>query len=87
MSQVRFEKEETVRTTQRNGNSGGGRGGDGGGRGGDGGGRGGPRGPPPPREKEDFAHKVGDALTQGSGPNGYLAVRSSRPSRALHGPS
>ena len=24
--------------------------------------------------KEDFAHKVGDALTKGSGPDGYLAV-------------
>lgn len=31
-------------------------------------------GGPPSGGKEDFAHKVGDALTKGSGPNGYLAV-------------
>ena len=31
------------------------------------------RGPP---EKQDFAHKVGDALTAGAGPGGYLAVRA-----------
>lgn len=30
-----------------------------------------PRGPP---QKEDFAHQVGDALTRGAGPGGYLAV-------------
>ncbi|KAK4631124.1 PXMP2/4 family protein 3 [Fulvia fulva] len=30
-------------------------------------------GGPPSGGKEDFAHKVGDALTKGSGPNGYLA--------------
>jgi hypothetical protein len=28
------------------------------------------------RGKEDLAHEVGNALTQGSGPNGYLAVRT-----------
>lgn len=35
------------------------------------------RGGPPPRgppQKEDLAHQVGDALTKGSGPGGYLAV-------------
>ena len=32
-------------------------------------------GPPPAPGKEDIAHKIGDALTQGAGPNGYLAVR------------
>lgn len=25
--------------------------------------------------KEDFVHKVGEALTKSSGPDGYLAVR------------
>ena len=46
-------------------------------------GRGG-RGPPQPRQKEDFAHKVGDALTAGAGPGGYLAVstRSYIPARS-----
>lgn len=41
-------------------------------------GRGGGGGGPPPRgppQKEDLAHQVGDALTRGSGPGGYLAVR------------
>jgi hypothetical protein len=32
--------------------------------------------PPPPAQKEDLAHEIGNALTQGAGPNGYLAVRS-----------
>lgn len=27
--------------------------------------------------KEDFVHKVGEALTKSSGPDGYLAVRTS----------
>ena len=37
---------------------------------------GGGRGAPPraPPQKQDFAHKVGDALTSGAGPGGYLAV-------------
>lgn len=26
--------------------------------------------------KEDFMHNVGEALTKGAGPNGYLAVRT-----------
>jgi hypothetical protein len=69
MSQVKFEQQETIRTTQQNG-------------GGRGGGRG---GPPPPPQREDLAHKVGDALTQGSGPNGYLAV-SSNPNNVLRQP-
>lgn len=74
MSQVRFEQQETVRTTQQSGNGGNG---NGGGRGGDGGGRGGPRGAPSQApQKQDFAHEVGNALTQGSGPGGYLAVSS-----------
>ncbi|KAF2774074.1 hypothetical protein EJ03DRAFT_323415 [Teratosphaeria nubilosa] len=34
---------------------------------------GGGRGGPPPPHKEDLAHRVGDALTKGAGPNGYLA--------------
>ncbi|KAK5167613.1 uncharacterized protein LTR77_007312 [Saxophila tyrrhenica] len=79
MSQVRFQEETVRTTTQQNGN-GGGRGGDGGARGGNGGGqggdggRGGGRGPPPQApQKQDFAHEVGNALTQGAGPNGYLA--------------
>ena len=36
----------------------------------DGGGRG-PRGPP---QKDDLKHQIGDALTAGAGPGGYLAV-------------
>lgn len=27
-----------------------------------------------PRGREDVAHQIGNALTQGAGPNGYLAV-------------
>ncbi|EMF15153.1 uncharacterized protein SEPMUDRAFT_147115 [Sphaerulina musiva SO2202] len=34
---------------------------------------GGRPGPSPAAGKEDVAHKIGDALTKGSGPNGYLA--------------
>ena len=45
--------------------------------------RGGPPPPPPSQapqpqqqqHKEGFMHEVGDALTKGAGPNGYLAVR------------
>lgn len=44
--------------------------------------RGGPPPPPPSQapqpqqqQKEGFMHEVGDALTKGAGPNGYLAVR------------
>lgn len=29
----------------------------------------------PPAGKEDLAHEIGNALTKGAGPNGYLAVR------------
>lgn len=60
MSQVKFEQRETFRTS---GNAPG------------------PsdfaRGLPrdAPRQKEDFAHEIGNALTKGAGPNGYLAVR------------
>lgn len=39
---------------------------------------GGRPGPSPPAGKEDVAHKIGDALTKGSGPNGYLAVSRDR---------
>lgn len=35
-------------------------------------------GPSPPAGKEDIAHKIGDALTKGSGPDGYLAVSRDR---------
>jgi len=64
MSQVKFEQKETIRTTA-------------------GvpppappGGQFGPRDLPKdaPKGKEDLAHQVGNALTQGSDPNGYLAV-------------
>jgi len=48
-----------------------------------------PRGPPAPspllaqsQRKEGFAHEIGDALTKGAGPNGYLAV-SCTPMRAV----
>lgn len=65
---VKFEERETIRTTV----NGGGQGGSGGG----GGGRGGPpQAPQGKGEKQDFAHKVGDALTKGGSPDGYLAVR------------
>ncbi|KAK3079309.1 hypothetical protein LTR53_020599, partial [Teratosphaeriaceae sp. CCFEE 6253] len=37
-------------------------------------GRGAPPPPAPPLHKEGFMHEVGDALTKGAGPNGYLAV-------------
>ena len=62
--QVKFD--ENVRVTETTRTSGGG----------GGGGRGGNGGPPQrgPPQKEDFAHQVGDALTKGSGPGGYLAV-------------
>jgi hypothetical protein len=45
----------------------------------------GPRAGPSPSvgSKEDLAHKVGNALTQGSGPDGYLAVSTS-PRRRQH---
>jgi hypothetical protein len=66
MSQVKFERQETIQTTQQN-DRGGGRGGRGG-------------GPQQPPQKQDFAHEVGNALTQGSGPNGYLAVSFLNPS-------
>lgn len=66
---VKFEERETTRTTVNSG-----------GQGGDGGGRGGRGGPPPQApqksgEKDDFVHKVGDAITKGGSPDGYLAVR------------
>lgn len=60
MSQVKFEERETVRTTQREGV-----------------GRGNAFTKEPPQhppQKRDFAHTVGDAITKGAGPNGYLAV-------------
>ena len=77
MSQnVRFEEKETIKTTVNGGNQGGGQGG-----GGDRGGRGGPSQAQAPKgsgEKQDFAHKVGDALTKGGSPDGYLAVCAQR---------
>ncbi|KAK3680148.1 hypothetical protein LTR78_000525 [Recurvomyces mirabilis] len=73
MSQVKFEQKEDIRVTQSSGANGasGGTGGTGGGffRG-----TGGPPPPAAPHQKhEGFAHEVGDALTKGAGPNGYLA--------------
>ena len=73
--QVRFDENVRVtQTTQQTGQGGFGNifGNNGNGSGG-GGGRGGPppRGPP---QKQDFAHEVGNALTAGAGPGGYLAV-------------
>ena len=65
MSQVKFEQRETVRTT------GGVAGGDFASRAGDFV-RGGPR--DAPQGKQDLAHDIGNALTKGAGPNGYLAV-------------
>lgn len=65
--QVRFEERDTTRTTtQRNFNGNGNDNGNGGGRGGG----------QETRHKEGFAHEIGDALTKGAGPNGYLAVRT-----------
>ena len=31
--------------------------------------------------KEDLAHEVGNAITRGGGPNGYLAVRANHSPR------
>ena len=83
MSQVKFQEQETIRTTQQYG-----------GNGGNGGGppgppprsRGGPQGPSQgPQQKEGFAHEVGDALTKGAGPSGYLAVsRAGQYATACH---
>jgi hypothetical protein len=66
MSQVKFEQRENIRVTQSGGSSNGGAA---------------PRGPPPPApsQKEGFIHEVGEALTKGAGPNGYLAVSSGIP--------
>ncbi|KAK3067942.1 hypothetical protein LTR53_014863 [Teratosphaeriaceae sp. CCFEE 6253] len=60
MSQVKFEQREDIRVTS---------GGNAGPRG-----RGAPPPPAPPPHKEGFMHEVGDALTKGAGPNGYLAA-------------
>ncbi|EMC97939.1 hypothetical protein BAUCODRAFT_31950 [Baudoinia panamericana UAMH 10762] len=60
MSQVKFEQREDIRVTSTGVN----------------GGNGGPRGragPPPAPARETLAHEVGEALTKGAGPNGYLA--------------
>jgi len=35
--------------------------------------------------KEGLAHEVGNALTRGGGPNGYLAVRSHHVARTRNG--
>jgi len=56
---VKFDQREDIRVTTSTTNAG-------------------PRGAPPaapPAHKEGFAHEIGDALTKGAGPNGYLAVR------------
>ncbi len=64
MSQVKFEQREDIRVTNTGSSNMNGM----------------PRGrgmPPPPAAlptKEGFMHEVGDALTKGAGPNGYLAV-------------
>ena len=86
MSQVKFQQSETIRTTggpqmggpqmngpqmngpQRNGPQMGGAQMGGAQMGGPG-----PRGGP--QQPQDFMHEVGNALTQGAGPGGYLAVR------------
>ncbi|RMZ34423.1 hypothetical protein D0859_01437 [Hortaea werneckii] len=57
--------------------------------------RGGPPPPPPSQapqpqqqqHKEGFMHEVGDALTKGAGPNGYLAVRQQLARREWQGES
>ena len=59
MSQIKIDQQETIRTTTQQQN---------------GGGRGGPRDYAPPPRKEGLVHEVGDALTAGAGPGGYLAV-------------
>jgi len=65
MSQVKFERREDIRVTEGGSGAGGPRN------------RGPPPPPPsaPPQQHEGLAHKVGEALTKGEGPNGYLAVR------------
>lgn len=59
MSQVKFQQREDIRITNNGGN---------------GGPRGGGFAGRAPQGKEDLAHEVGNALTKGSGPGGYLAV-------------
>ncbi|KAK4899455.1 hypothetical protein LTR17_000656 [Elasticomyces elasticus] len=61
MSQVKFEQREDIRVTNTSGGNGAPRG------------RGAPPPPGAPPQKEGFMHEVGDALTKGAGPNGYLA--------------
>ena len=68
MSQVKFQRKEDIRVTDTVGGSGGPIGGV------LGGARGGPPPPPPSGHKEGLLHEAGEALTKGSGPNGYLAV-------------
>lgn len=69
MSQVKFEQKENIRVTQTGGA----------------GGMSGRGGILPAAnvqlgkddiKKDDVAHKIGDALTKGAGPDGYLAVSS-----------
>ena len=58
MSQVKFDQREDIRVTTSTSNAG-------------------PRGGAPPMappHREGIAHEIGDALTKGAGPNGYLAV-------------
>ena len=37
---------------------------------------------PAPKGKDDLAHRVGNALTRDVGPQGYLAVRATKPNAA-----
>lgn len=63
-SQVKFQQSENIRVTQSGG----------GGPPPSGVARSGAAPPPAPPHREDLAHEIGDALTKGAGPGGYLAV-------------